>query len=149
MTDLLSWLPPSVVVAYCVGGVIVSIIDRKHRGKRIWPSDPSSPLFKERFASGNSDRTWFSRIGGARNALVVMVTHNELIVRPLFPAMLIFRLPELTGLEHTVSGSKVRDVVTNGTTVDVEFENNSGQRETLTLQLNRPKEFVRALSSLR
>lgn len=149
MTDLPSWFFPAVVVAYFVGAAVVTMVDRQRRGKPIWPSDPPSPLFKERFASGRSHRTWFSRIGGARNALVVMVTSRELIVRPLLPAMLVFRLPELTGLEHTVPARRIQGVDANGGAVDVEFENDSGQLETLTLQLDGQEEFVRALSTIR
>ncbi len=66
------------------------------RGYRHWQYGISFPplksvqvQFHERMASGSSDKTFFSRFGGARNCLRVTVTDDEVWVRMFFPFSLI------------------------------------------------------------
>jgi hypothetical protein len=141
-----SWRRTS--AAYFGGALLLSVIDRRRRGKPLWYDDPPAPLFKERFASGYSHRTWYAKAGGARNALVVIVTHEALIVRPLFPFHLFFRLPELLGLEHTIPAARLGDVTPTEDAPEVAFENVGGEAERLTLRLSRRDDFLKALSAL-
>ena len=138
-------------IAVCawIGLVItVSIFYRRSRGKPIWYRDDEDALFLEKRASGNSHRTWYTKLGGARNALAVAVTPSHLVVRPLFPFNLMF-LPEIYGLEATVPLDQVR-AIEHGRqfgrdVVDVEFEGASGEVERYSLGLRRQDEFLSAL----
>lgn len=148
MDDLQHWVLIA-VLAQGVFTIVAAVVDRWRRGKPIVYSDPPSPLFKETFVSGHSHRSWLTRYGGAARALVVAVTNQELIVRPIFPATLIFRLPEVTGLEHRIPASEIHEVHSTEARVDVDFTNEHGTKETLTLRVEDQSGLLNALSALR
>lgn len=148
MGDHQGWIVVAVILQGALS-IVAAVVDRWRRGKPILYSDPPSPLFQETFASGTSHRSLWSRFGGATRALVVAVTPQELVVRPLFPATLIFRLPEITGLEHRIEASEIHEVRSTAEGVDIDFTNDSGTREKLTLRLKDQRGFLHALSAIR
>jgi hypothetical protein len=80
------------------GWLIASVVYRRMKGKPIVPRAPSDAVFHESWRSGRSLRNMLTRIGGARNCLMVYVQGNELVVTPKFPFTLLF-MPEVFGLE--------------------------------------------------
>ena len=92
--------------------VVASIIYRSSRGKAILPSKPKNSLFCEGWASGHSNTNIFTKLGGARNCLLVAVTPDALIIQPRFPFNLMF-LPEIYGLEYRIPGLNIRAVEKN------------------------------------
>jgi hypothetical protein len=134
----------------CMAGMAgVSAVYRRAHGKPVLFFGVQDSVFQERRASGNSTRSWFTRLGGARNALVVAVTRDRLVVRPFFPFTLLF-LPEIYGLEYEVP---LRDVMRAEekkpllwTMVHVEFRDPaSNEVRKVILRLRDPKAFVAAL----
>lgn len=88
--------------ALWVGGwLIASAFYRHMNGKPIVSRAPSDAVFHESWRSGRSLRNALTRIGGARNCLMVYVQGNELVVAPKFPFTLFF-LPEIYGLDVRV-----------------------------------------------
>jgi hypothetical protein len=84
------------------GGVLIaSAFFRCMNGKPIVSRAPSDALFHESWCSGRSLNNMLTRIGGARNCLMVYVQGNELVVTPKFPFTLMF-LPEVFGLDVRV-----------------------------------------------
>lgn len=132
--------------------IAASVVYRKSKGKPVWYRDVENALFVEKRASGNSHRTWYSKLGGAQNALAVAVTPSHLVVRPLFPFNLMF-LPEIYGLEATVPLDRVRTIEPGRQfgreVVDVEFQDANGGVERYSLGLRRQDEFLNALNQAR
>lgn len=62
-------------------------------------------VYRERFASGWSQRNWLTPFGGARNCLRVIVTSNTVHIGLWFPFSLMGRIWDL---EHTIP---VRSIV--------------------------------------
>lgn len=88
-------------LAWVSGGVIASIFYRRSHGKPIFFSGVPGARFVETAASGHSNRSWYTRLGGANRCLVVAVSDQRLIIRPRFPFNLMF-MPEVYGLEYEV-----------------------------------------------
>lgn len=85
-----------------VGGcLIASAVYRRMNGKAIVSRAPFDVVFHESRCSGRSLRNTLTRIGGARNCLMVYVQGNELVVTPKFPFTLMF-LPEIFSLDVRV-----------------------------------------------
>src|SRR5262245_12022337 len=78
--------------------IIESILYRRHHGKPVLFFGLHDATYQQRSASGRSNRSWLTKLGGAANCLVVAVARGRLIVRPWFPFTLMF-LPEIYGLE--------------------------------------------------
>ena len=93
-----------------VGGwLIASAFYRRIKGKPVVPRAPSDAVFHENWCSGRSLRNTLTRIGGARNCLMVYVRGNELAVTPKFPFTLLF-LPEVFGLDVRVPVTSITAV---------------------------------------
>jgi hypothetical protein len=101
------WLP-FLSLGWIVFVIAASIFVRKRQGKPIFPNVPNNALFSERRCSGRSLQTPWSRIGGARNCLLVVVTPQKLVITPLFPFNLMF-LPEIYGLDYCIDLHAIRE----------------------------------------
>ena len=83
------------------GGLIASAFYRRMNGKPIVSRAPSDAVFHGNWCSGRSLRNMLTRIGGARNCLMVYVQGKELVVTPKFAFTLMF-LPEIFGFDVRV-----------------------------------------------
>lgn len=93
-----------------VGGwIAASVWFRRANGKPIMPMRRADAEFCEGGCSGRSLRNIFTRLGGARNCLLVQVSGDELIITPCFPFTLLF-LPELFGLDLRTSTASIASV---------------------------------------
>src|SRR5688572_13369504 len=54
-------------------------------GRTVLARVPEDALFVERWTSGASGKTLFSRLGGANNCLLVALTKTRLLIRPHCP----------------------------------------------------------------
>jgi hypothetical protein len=84
-----------------------SILYRRKSGKPLFPRAPDNAVFAEAWRSGRSLKNVLTRIGGARNCLLVYVADGALTIVPVFPFNLMF-LPETYGLETTIPISDIR-----------------------------------------
>lgn len=103
-------MPPAflafIVLAW--GGILGSVVFKRRRaGLPLWTPDEPDALFAVRGASGASQRTLTTRLGGANNALYVAVTPTRIVMRPHVPFNLFSKDYEL---EHAVPFTDVRDV---------------------------------------
>jgi hypothetical protein len=96
----------TIAVLQVSGSIAASVLYRRARGKPIMSWDVPDAVFIEGTASGHSNRTWLTKLGGAHRCLVVAVTGTRLIIRPRFPCNLMF-LPEVYGLEHDIEPDRV------------------------------------------
>ena len=81
--------------------IAVSVLYRRSKGKPTFPRLPANVAFGETWCSGRSLRNILSKIGGARNCLLIMVQDGRFVVTPQFPFNLMF-LPEIYGLDVDV-----------------------------------------------
>ncbi len=91
------------------GWIAASIWFRRANGKPINPKRPLVTAFCADWCSGRSLRNVLTRIGGARNCLLVYVSDDQLIVTPRFPFTLMF-LPEIYGLDLTTPVASIASV---------------------------------------
>jgi len=81
--------------------VALSIVYRVTKRKSIVSIPEQDVLFKERWASGFTQKNLLTKLGGAGNCLSITLSRNALIIRPMFPFNLMF-LPEVYDLEHVI-----------------------------------------------
>lgn len=133
--------------------ILTSVIYRRSKGKLLFRPEFKQPLFLETWRSGNSRRSFITRLGGASNCLWVAVDENTLWVAPHFPFNLMF-LPEVYGLEFNVSGDAIRSVeraggLLTGKRVRINVELQSGVEESFEVVLREPDAFIRAIEAIR
>lgn len=131
--------------------VAASIVYRKSRGKAIFPSKPKDSLYYEGWGSGHSNSNLFTKLGGARNCLLVAITPDTLIVQPRFPFNLMF-LPEIYGLEYRIPWLSIRAVEKKGGVftkgVDIQFIDAGGSEKSVRLYLKKTDDFVAAVGKV-
>lgn len=115
---------------------------RKRRGLVLPKVGDADVVFSERFASGSSDKTWMTRMGGASNCLTVVVTRTHLAITTFFPFT---ALAGSFDLEHLIPLSDITNVGPKGRVTKVKFRCNDGGRRKVTLRMRNPGEFLRAL----
>jgi len=134
----------------CWTWLIVSFGWRCYRRKRtgmVFPQVRRENIrFRERFASGYSFKTFFTRMGGARNCLRVTVTDAEVLIHPFFPFSV---LAEDYDLEHRIPIASITNVQSSpsifGTRLLLEYRDHQGRDHRLSLQLRCPNNFLEAL----
>ena len=139
----------AVALLWLAGVIAASILFRRGRGKPIFPRVPPDAIFAERTASGASRKNLLTRIGGARNCLMVCVTPERVTIGPWFPFTLLF-LPEIYDLDHSIPLSVIRGVREKRLlflfrTLALTFELPNGQERTVELYLRRADAFLEAL----
>ena len=134
-------------IAWFLFWLIVSFVYRKVRGEKVSIPAKHEVVFEERGASGRSLRTWWTRLGGASNCLVVSVPRSRLVVRPIFPFTLLF-LPEIYDLEHSINLTEITNVdIQSGVfrqLAVVEFRKRQQLRR-IEITLRNPEGFLQAV----
>jgi len=118
------------------------------KGRSIRPSLPTDALFAESGASGNSERSFITRIGGASRVLLVCVTRREFVVESIFPFN-VYMYENPFDLEHRVpikSLTSVEEGIKGA--VFVSFNDSEHQAHKLRLIVKNPAALVAALRSV-
>lgn len=124
------------------------VLTLKAQGRSIRPKLPPDALFGESGASGNSERSFITRIGGASRVLLVWVTNRELVVEHIFPFN-VFMFEDPYDLEHRVPIQSITAVEVGAiNSVFVSFTDAENQPHKLRLYLRQPKAFIATLESL-
>ena len=79
----------------------------KRKQNTIFPSAPKNVLHEEKTASGRSHKNWYSKLGGARNCLKLIITADELWVTPIFPFS---ALSSAFDLDHRINIKSIIDI---------------------------------------
>lgn len=138
-------------LVWCVGSVAVFVncwlVVR--RMKRTGPNFP--PLvsvdvrFRERRASGRALTSLKTRLGGANNALDVIVTDDELWLTSFALFGFMAAVAQRFDLLHRVPLERVEGVMRRKSVVRVRFYRESGEPCEVELRLKKPERFVEAL----
>lgn len=135
---------------FCFAWVLVGFTWRYFRHKRHGIAFPRlntvRVLFHEGMASGNSDKSLFSRFGGASNCLRVTVTDNEVWVRGFVP----FNLITESDLEHRIPRDSITSVQLANSALGrrvvlLDFRLPAGGSRRLSLFLRQPERFLATL----
>jgi hypothetical protein len=130
------------------GWIAASAFHRRAKGKPIHTVPPDNALFVEKWTSGRSLRSLVTKLGGARNCLLVAVTSDVLLIRPHFPFTLGF-LPETYGLDWEIPRKDIKRVSKSRglmrETVLVEFGLPQAQTGRVELMLRDADKFIQAL----
>jgi len=105
--ETLEWIFPFFALGWIVAWIVASVLYRRKLNKPLFPRIPDGADFAEARRSGRSLRNFLTRIGGARNCLLIYVNNGTLTIRPTFPFNLMF-LPEVYGLEIAVPVGDVK-----------------------------------------
>lgn len=156
MTEYFKWMEQrfELFFALCFLWVLAFVAFCAWRRLRAGPTRPpfsgSDVRFSEKYVSGSSDKSLFTRLGGARNALAVTVFKDALLVEPVG----IFKWLMPTGfndLEHYVPRSDILRVETASTlgrnTVRIEIRGRDGTTRILDLAVRGHDELLSALRS--
>ena len=115
---------------------------RKQRGLVLPKVGDPDVMFSERFASGSSNKSWMTRLGGASNCLTVIVTKAHLAITTFFPFT---AFAGTYDLEHLVPISDITAIVPKGRVTEVEFQRSDGTYRKVFLRLRNTDGFLRAL----
>lgn len=130
------------VIVWNVIGLAFLLWRRSRKSQNFPPLSNVTIVFRERFASGTSHSSWFTRFGGASNCLSVVVTDSELWITTFFPFKAIAGIYDL---EHRVLTQSLTNVSRNGNLVSIDFGTQNGSHRRIVLRLRRAVEFVSAL----
>jgi hypothetical protein len=136
---LLLW---AAAVAWCVGGMAFMLWRRRVRGPHFPDRDQVNILFEERWTSGRSFKSLFTRLGGANNCLRVTVTDDELWIAPHFPFS---AFAGKFDLDHRISRDAITRIEQNGRRITIEFALDAGEVRRVELRLRSPDGFRTAI----
>jgi hypothetical protein len=122
-------------VAWNAVAVAWQIRKLRRAGKTVRARVPEGALFVERWTSGSSGKSLFSRLGGANNCLLVALTKERLLIRVHCPFNLF--LMGSFDLEHDVPLGEIAGVQAVGAGVRVELPGRP-----FTLRLRDPGKFL-------
>lgn len=134
-----------------VFALLASICYRAWKGKRRLTIPDLDLTFSEKWVSGVSHKSLLTRLGAASNCLVVELSRNALVVRPMFPFNLMF-FAEVYDLEHFIPKDKIKRIQPGEEhggkgNVVLEFEAPGGEKR-IELILRKRQEFLRAVGSV-
>jgi len=132
----------AIALLWNVLAVAFMLWKRKRRGLVLPKVSDPNVVFSERFASGSSDKSWMTRMGGASNCLTVIVTRSELVVTTFFPFT---AFAGTYDLEHLVPISYISDIALRGKVTDVVFKHRDGSQRKISLRLRNSAGFLQAL----
>ncbi|MEL6110358.1 MAG: hypothetical protein AAFU85_30485 [Planctomycetota bacterium] len=125
-------------------------IYRAHRDLASQPRFPSRReveiLHEERWVSGCSHFSWFTKIGGARNCLRLVVTTDELWIRPHWPISWFAAQMDLC---HRIKRSSIvnAEMEVETDAVVLRYTDGDGASRMLTLFLRRVDPFLAAIGA--
>jgi hypothetical protein len=135
-------------ILWIVGLFAVSVIYRRMTRKPVLFFTVPKAIFIRHTASGFCLDKWWRRLGGASNCLVVAISQQRLIIRPLTPFNLMF-MPEFYGLEYDVPLNKIVTVSPyryfSRSGLRVVLRDAEGACHGIVLFLQMPQEFLKHL----
>jgi hypothetical protein len=120
--DIAEFLHSDIFVAFASAWVgfwlLLSLLVRHAKGKPILTPTSEGLLFSEKWASGRSRRTWWTKLGSAKNCLFVAVGHDTVYIHPHFPFSLgfvaeIFDLDQEIPIAHITQVEKTRSFLSD------------------------------------
>ena len=133
------------IIIWLVLVILVSLVYRSVKQRGVSPLTGTDIQFSEKGASGWSHKNFLTKLGGARNCLIVELGRDGVWIRPFFPFNLMF-LPELYDLEHFIRLDKIKGVIPQqrvwGKYVVIEYTSEKRINKRVELRLRKHDEFL-------
>ena len=125
--------------------MLTVIYKRGKKALEIFPSlQTVNVLFREKSVSGNSRKSLSTKLGGARNALEVIITNDELWVRS---PLLFAGFGKTYDLLHKIKLTEILNVELSKKNVVISFKENDKLTTTLDLKMKKNQEFVKIIKN--
>ncbi|QNN22097.1 hypothetical protein HED60_07365 [Planctomycetales bacterium ZRK34] len=132
---------------FLAAATIVGIVYQSWKHRRDGVKFPKREMvnirYQERWASGNSHKTFFTRLGGANNCLNLVVTDDELWVRLTFPFN-VFAMP--LDLTHRIPLESITDLQRKKRVMLITYTRADGESRTISVVSHHPEQFWAALT---
>jgi len=125
------------MVTFYVGG--------RKAEQRFESDGPQQIKFKERGASGYSNKSLITRLGGSNGLLEVVVTDADLWIKGIWPPF--SYIGTKFDLTHRIPRSQIRTVQVSGDAIDLRFTNEAGAESHVVLKLKAPQTFMAAMGA--
>jgi hypothetical protein len=102
-------------------------------------------VFREKGASGHSNKSLRTKLGGASKVLDVVVTENELWLKGIWP--MFSYVGTKFDLIHRIQKSNIKAVKASSRDVEIWFENESGTESHVVLRLKDTAAFTSAIGA--
>ena len=123
---------------------ILSVIYRKFFKRNKVPKQLEGPiLFSQKNASGCSQKSFYTRLAGAKGTLKVSMNNNSILIAPIISLMFI---SEISDLEHLIDKKNIIDVSEAGDRIIIKFNNYKDKQCEFILSLSDKNEFLSVFS---
>lgn len=133
-----------IVQASFMSIMVLVLIVRGKKALGIFPDTTEVQIkFCERRVSGGSLSTWKGRWGGSRKVLSVIVTSQELWIKP---ALIVAGFARTFDSIHRIKLSDIKNLETGDQTITITFIDSSLETKRVLLRLKNPEAFTEALN---
>lgn len=107
------------------------------------PIETVKVIYRDKAASGYSNQSLKTKLGGSNKLLDIVVTDKELWLKS---KLLFAGIGQTYDLLHKISLDKIENVEKNGNKVTVNFKTDNGQEKQVVLMTKRVDEFVQIIN---
>ena len=127
--------------------ILTTLYRRGKNALSIFPDiDSVNVLFREKRASGYSTQSTLTKMGGARNALDIVVTDKELWIRSM---LLLASFGQQYDLLHRIPVKDILSINRNRKKVTIDFNSGVGQQKQVVLKIKNTEKFLNAINELK
>ena len=125
--------------------IAVSFYIRGRRVEKLFEDlDLSEVKFREKRASGSSQKSFFTKIGGASGLLDAIVTETELCIKGVCPPISL--IASKYDLVRRVRLTDIEQISKEGSRIELSFNDKS---HNMVLRLEEPDDLVKVINGLR
>ena len=132
------------VLALAVNAMVIYIGGRRAELRFAGQNDQQI-RFRERGASGHSNKSMVTKFGGANGVLEVVVTDKELWLKGIWP--LFSYIGAMFDMTHRIPKSSIHKCITVDDTIELHFTNETGGESHVVLELKNPGAFASAIDA--
>ena len=133
-----------VLLLFAINATVFYVCGRRAE-RRFVAQDDLRILFRERGASGHSNKSTLTKLGGASGVLEVIVTDKELWLKGIWP--MFSYIGAMFDMTHRIPRTNIIECLVQGGTVELRFSNEAGGESQVVLELKNPKAFISALDA--
>ena len=124
---------------------VVFYVGGRRAERRFAGQDDQEIRFRERGASGHSNKAMVTKFAGANGVLEVVVTDTELWLKEVWP--LFSYIGAMFDMTHRVPKSSIRKCTSVENTIELHFTNETGAESHVVLELKNPRAFRSAIDA--
>ena len=133
------------VVLVVALNVVVFYVGGRRAERRFAGQDDQEIRFRERGASGHSNKSLVTKFGGTNGVLEVVVTDRELWVKGVWP--LFSYIGAMFDMTHRIPKSSIHKCTSIENTIELLFTNETGAESNVVLELKDPTAFKSAIDA--